>query len=67
VKPTSVHPKLALAKYEAHHILALATGGLRRTRVEDLVLLCAGCHRTVHRAIALERRWLSVDDVKRMM
>jgi 5-methylcytosine-specific restriction protein A len=34
-----------------------------RTRLEDLALLCANCHRVVHSS----RRWLKVEDVRRMI
>lgn len=35
---------------EAHHTLPLAVGAVRVTRAEDLALLCANCHRMIHRA-----------------
>lgn len=47
--------------FEAHHIRPLAeTQGLRATRVTDLALVCAGCHRFVHRLIAVSKRWVSI-------
>jgi 5-methylcytosine-specific restriction protein A len=27
-----------------------------------MALLCANCHRMVHRAIAQEKRWLSIEE-----
>jgi 5-methylcytosine-specific restriction enzyme A len=49
------------AAFEAHHLLPLAllVEG-RKTKLEDVALLCANCHRLIHRAISLEKRWLSL-------
>jgi 5-methylcytosine-specific restriction endonuclease McrA len=39
---------------EVHHIEPLSSAGSdRRTRLEDLMLLCANCHRMVHRSKAV--------------
>ncbi len=49
---------------DIHHtkpIHTLASGD--RTRLEDLALLCANCHRVVHSS----RRWLSVEEVSDMV
>lgn len=40
---------------EAHHVLPLHAAGTRRNSVEDLVLVCANCHRMIHRG----RVWLT--------
>jgi 5-methylcytosine-specific restriction enzyme A len=54
-------PSVTDAVFEAHHIVPLAIGqGQRNTRISDLALLCAGCHRALHRLIAKEKRWISV-------
>ncbi len=34
---------------ECHHRLPIANGGERKTRIEDLALVCANCHRMLHR------------------
>jgi 5-methylcytosine-specific restriction protein A len=52
------------AHFEAHHIVPLSSTGTRTTRLSDLALLCANCHRLLHRAIAIEQRWLSVAEAK---
>lgn len=36
---------------ECHHLLPLACGGARVTRQDDLILVCANCHRVIHRHI----------------
>jgi len=49
---------------EAHHtkpVVTLVEGS--KTRLEDLALLCANCHRMVHSA----RPWLSVGELRRLV
>ena len=53
------------AIFEVHHIIPLAVAGERQSKIDDLALLCANCHRIVHKAIALEKHWLSLEDVKK--
>ena len=55
------------AIFEAHHLLSMATVGERQTRIKDLALLCANCHRVLHRLIVHSRRWLSVEDASAML
>lgn len=63
IPPLSTNAALEEAHFEAHHIVPLSsTNILGRTRLSDLALLCANCHRLLHRAIALEKRWLTVSD-----
>lgn len=45
---------------EAHHTVPLALGSVRVTRADDLALLCANCHRMIHRA----RPMLTVDELR---
>lgn len=55
---------LAVAGFEIHHTLPLAMSGPKQTRMTDLALLCAVCHRLIHRAMKLERKWIGVADLK---
>ena len=50
--------------FEAHHIRPLSAEGLRITRMRDMALLCANCHRLLHRAISTQRRWISVSEAR---
>lgn len=51
--------------YEAHHIRPLAdTKGVTSTRVADLSLLCAGCHRFIHKLITISKRWVSLTEAR---
>jgi 5-methylcytosine-specific restriction enzyme A len=49
---------------DCHHVKPLHTlAGPARTRLEDLVLLCANCHRIVHS----EKRWLTLEQLKEIV
>lgn len=51
--------------FEAHHIRPLSESlGVTSTRVADLSLLCAGCHRFLHRLIAIKKRWISIAEAR---
>lgn len=51
--------------FEAHHIRPLSDfEGATSTRVADLSLLCAGCHRFIHRLIATKKRWVSIAEAR---
>lgn len=62
VPPLSIDTELKEAHFEAHHIIPLSSTGARTTRLSDMALLCANCHRLLHRAIAIEKRWLTIDE-----
>lgn len=51
------------AIFEAHHTLPLAAGE-RKTKVSDLALLCANCHRGLHRSIANAKQWIQISEAK---
>jgi 5-methylcytosine-specific restriction protein A len=55
------------AGFEAHHRVPLASGGVRSTRLADLALLCATCHRLIHRAISRERRWVQIQELQALL
>ncbi len=44
---------------ECHHVLPLHVSGPIRTRLSDLVLICANCHRMIHR----KSPWLTPDQL----
>lgn len=49
---------------ECHHVRPVSelTAG-EKTRLEDLTLLCANCHRMIH----VRRPWLSIDELRQIM
>ena len=59
--------RLAHAAFEAHHLLPLSIAGKSTTKLQDMALLCATCHRLVHRWIAVTGEWLAADQIKPLM
>lgn len=52
------------ARYaECHHVVPLHSSGPTTTRLRDLVILCANCHRMIHRG----RRWLSPAELREIV
>lgn len=47
--PVALYGDLGDAVIECHHLRPLAVSGPRTTRLADVVLLCANCHRAIHR------------------
>lgn len=43
-----VYGEIGYGFIECHHKIPIATGGIRETRVNDLALVCANCHRMLH-------------------
>lgn len=48
---------------ECHHVRPLHDSGPTRTRLEDLILICANCHRMIHRRTP----WLAPVELRRMV
>lgn len=40
-------PKV-ISQLDVHHLNQLANGGERLTQIQDVVVLCANCHRLAH-------------------
>jgi 5-methylcytosine-specific restriction enzyme A len=59
----ATHP-IREAVFEAHHIIPLSESTGKPTMLKDMALLCANCHKMVHKAIAIEKRWLTLDEAK---
>lgn len=55
------------AMFEAHHLIPLAEAGERKTKLPDLALLCACCHRLIHRVMVLRSCWVSVAEARTMI
>ena len=49
------------AVFEVHHVLPLCETGIRPTRLEDVAVLCANCHRRLHALARVERRFIPVE------
>jgi hypothetical protein len=50
-----------------HHIVPLSSGLAMKTKLTDVSLLCANCHRIIHRAIRLSGRWMGILDAKELL
>ncbi|MBC8490632.1 MAG: HNH endonuclease [Bacteroidetes bacterium] len=50
---------------ECHHKIPIATGGIRKTKIDDLSLVCSNCHRMLHRKI--NDNYLSVDELSKII
>jgi len=59
--------KFGEAIFEAHHVLPLSVGTERNTKLQDLALLCANCHRIIHRAISDHKQWLTIAETKSIL
>lgn len=56
------------AAFEVHHLQPLARlVEERKTKLEDVALLCANCHRLIHRAISIEKRWLTISEARQSL
>ena len=56
---------LRRAAFEAHHLVPLAKSGPRSVRIADMALLCASCHRLIHRLIADHKSWVDISEARR--
>lgn len=51
--------------FEAHHVIPISVAeGVRSTKVGDMALLCACCHRFIHRIIAQRRQWVTIAEAR---
>jgi 5-methylcytosine-specific restriction protein A len=58
---------LEAAEFEVHHVQPLALAVERRTRLDDVALLCAGCHRLVHALSRDAREHAHLDLLRRAL
>ena len=55
------------AIFEAHHLLPISHALERKTMVKDMALVCASCHRLIHRVMIHHKRWLTLEEVSRSL
>jgi 5-methylcytosine-specific restriction protein A len=53
--------------FEAHHLIPLAEAGDRKTRLNDLALLCACCHRLNHRKMIISSGWIGIVEARSLL
>lgn len=66
-KPNVSDKELEESVFEAHHIVPLAQLDKSSTKLKDMALLCANCHRLIHRAISTQKQWLSITEGKALL
>jgi len=52
---------------EGHHVIPIGTGGVRKTKLEDIALVCSNCHRMLHKKISGTDKYPSVDDLRTIL
>ena len=62
-----VAPEFREIAFEGHHVTPIAVAGYGPTRLSDVALLCATCHRLIHRVIAKRRRWLTISEARALI
>ena len=65
--PYNCESELDDAIFEAHHLVPLSEIGSRKTTIRDMALLCANCHRLIHRLIVTTKKWYSVGAAKQIL
>ena len=55
------------AMFEAHHASEPMSVGERKTKKQDMALLCACCHRLLHRLVTTTGEWVSVNKAKELL
>lgn len=60
----ALDPQIGEAIFEVHHICKLADIGETKTRANDVAVLCANCHRLIHRINQKMNKWHSIAEFK---
>lgn len=55
------------AMFEAHHASEPMAKGERMTKRDDVALLCACCHRLLHRLVSVQGEWVTVGQAKKLL
>lgn len=66
--PIALERELRESFFETHHVLPLAaSSGTRVTKLADLALLCAGCHRFLHKLMVRRQTWLTIEAARSLL
>ncbi|MBF4466222.1 HNH endonuclease [Flavobacterium sp. LC2016-12] len=60
------YPLLGLGFIECHHRVPISIGGIRKTKFEDLALVCSNCHRMLHRKY-VNGNYLLVEELRKLI
>ncbi|WP_296591607.1 HNH endonuclease [Methylophaga sp.] len=67
VEPNSSLGDFSLRMFECHHIIPVSESVRLKTKLSELSLLCANCHRLIHAAISQEKRWLQINEAAKLL
>ena len=67
VEPNAELGDYALRMFECHHIIPVSEALRAKTRLSDLSLLCANCHRLIHALISKEKKWLQINEASKFL
>ncbi len=67
-EPPDLEHEIQESFFEAHHRIPLSEAEEQRsTKVSDLSLLCACCHRFIHKIIATRKEWVSPSKAREIL
>lgn len=56
----TLHRNDAFMMFECHHVIPLSYSLKGKSKLTELSLVCANCHRLIHGVYRKEKRWLSI-------
>ena len=60
-------PEIRDSMFECHHILPLSIRGESETKISEVSLLCANCHRLLHRAMVIRKKWFTIEEAREIL
>lgn len=63
----NLEASLQEAMFEAHHLIPRSQAGQRNTKLNDLALLCASCHRLLHKMMVLRASWVGIEEARTVL
>lgn len=67
VEPKANLGEFGLRMFECHHIIPISEAVREKTKLSELSLLCANCHRLIHASISQEKRWLNIGEASGLL
>jgi 5-methylcytosine-specific restriction protein A len=65
IKPYVKNYNLIYSIFECHHIHLLSDSNEVVTKLDDIAFLCSNCHKILHKIIVIEKKWFSVEEIKK--
>lgn len=66
-KPLFDHLIPDVSIFECHHIIPLHQVGETKTKIDDMALLCATCHRAIHAYISQCKSWITPENFGKLI